>query len=300
MSGGLTTEYDPVARKSFLRYVDFYRLASESGEPVPQAAQQPSAGLTPGRFRELLLPQGLPERCRREADRLQSAIRRMWALIERSPLLDGNQKFTTSVANPDLEREVRLALTRTEGLPAHASSLQVSCRGTRCAFPGAETGDLDEAWLKRLVRSNSDLLARSEYDSRNWPRQHFLLAWSPEELARPSVTSIACLFANEAKEAGVLPACEREHRPRGNLQLVLALPDPHVSEPGRRLGVDSRGDLAATLFSRCLLDGLREVARAFEVPLLREGGRQVYRITVPGSTSILGDESTACDQAQRP
>jgi Sigma-70, region 4 len=59
MSGGVTTEYDPLAKKHLLRYVDFYRLAAESGDPVPESSQRPPAGPRPARH--------VSWRCRRDS-----------------------------------------------------------------------------------------------------------------------------------------------------------------------------------------------------------------------------------------
>jgi hypothetical protein len=81
--------------------------------------------------------------------------------------------------------------------------------------------------------------------------------------------------------------------------LVVTFPDPVDPTPPTRLRIDSRGDLATTAFGRCLVDGLRETARDLEIPLPREGGRQLYRLTFPGTHSVLGEEAAACEAGTR-
>jgi hypothetical protein len=293
--GNDTPVRDPLSGKSFKRIDVHYRLASATAERMPLEQRPPMVELSPRRQRSTA--------CTREVARLQGELAAVLARGDEA--LRPEEAFAINEPSPSTAAEVLAVLPGVTGLAGEPFPLRVECRGTVCTIQPREPGeprmeikrvcevrdgleqcriDRDhDGWFSRLSGlRRHPLIARVEEPTPRRPA--YLRVRSALERSRLDPFEAACAFGERVEREDVIASCLREAAGAGTLDVKLSVPGP--DEPDRHIVIDHAGELAGTPLGRCLVDRLREIAAAVELPATRHSLVVHRSPTFPGARDL--------------
>jgi hypothetical protein len=193
--------------------------------------------------------------------------------------------FALSAPTSELVPEVRREFSLFLGLDIDNFPFETECRGPVCTVTPKDKDDPVMAtwisWWRRFEKAGRDSVWFADIQAPMSPGTIFVRVRPEADRPKVAASSVARELIGRVDVAGVFERCKQGNFGTGPLLVQLGL-----EKGGRKLGIEAGGTAANTPLGTCIVNEVRDIAGAIDVPDTRTGVHWTISMMLPEARSL--------------